>query len=78
MQVEGVLQEQFVDGGARGVGGTAGGDGFFTEALRVYVVEAAGEQHALRGREETRDAILPPGAAGPEWGRSPAECSAAR
>ena len=59
VQVEGVLQQQFVDGGAGGVGGAAGGDGFFTEALRVNVVEAAGEQHALRGREQARDAILP-------------------
>ena len=57
MEVEGVLEEQLVDRGARGVGGIAGGDRSFAVALGVGVETAAGKENAVGGGEEFGDAI---------------------
>jgi hypothetical protein len=57
VEVEGVLNEEFVDGGAGRVGVLAGGDGRFAVGLRVDVGGRAGEKDALAGGEDLGDAL---------------------
>jgi hypothetical protein len=57
LEVEGVLEEKFVDCCAGGIGGAAGGDGSFAVALRVDVEAAAWKEHALGGGEKFGDAV---------------------
>jgi hypothetical protein len=52
VQVEGVLKEKLVDGGAGGIGGTAGGDGLFSVALGVDVETAARKKNSLGGGDK--------------------------
>ena len=58
MEVEGVLQEQLVDGGAGGVGLTALGNWIFAISLWVNVVGAAGQQNSLHPCQQLRDLLL--------------------
>jgi hypothetical protein len=57
VEVEGVLEEQFVDGGAQGVGGFAEGIGGFAVFLGIDVGGRAGEQDAMAGGEDFGDAL---------------------
>ena len=57
MEIKGVLEQEFVDGGAGSVGRPAGGDGFFAVALGVDVEAAAGKKDALNTGEKAGDAL---------------------
>ena len=57
VQIEGVLEEELVDGGAGGVVGAAGGDRGFAVALGIDIEKTAGEEDAVGGGEEFGDAI---------------------
>jgi len=59
VQVEGVLEEEFVDGGTGGIVGAAFGDRSLTVTLRIDVVPAAGQQNTLDGGEQSGDAVGP-------------------
>jgi hypothetical protein len=58
VEVEGVLQEQFVYGGAAWVRLTALGNWIFAISLWVNVVTAAGQQYAMHPRKQLGHAIL--------------------
>ena len=58
VQVEGVLQQELIDGGAAGIGGAALGDAGLAKPLRINVKAAAGEQNAVDAGEQAGDAVL--------------------
>ena len=51
MEIEGILQQQLVNGGAGWVGQATFGDRGFAISLRVYIEVTAGQQHPLRHRQ---------------------------
>ena len=57
VEIEGVLEQELVDGGSGSVGRAAGGDGFFTVALRGDVEATAGKKDTLDTSEKASDAI---------------------
>jgi len=57
VEIEGVLEQELVDGGAGSVGRPAGGDRFFVVALRVDVEAAAGKKDTLDTSEKASDAL---------------------
>jgi hypothetical protein len=59
VEIEGILEEQLIDGGAGWVCLTALGDWIFTIALRIHVESAPRQKNSLHGGEQTGDAILP-------------------
>ena len=58
LEVECVLQQELIDGGAGRVGLTTLGDWIFAKPLRVNVKAAARKQDALNTLEEAGDAVL--------------------
>ena len=59
VEIEGILEEQLIDGGAGRVGLTALGDRIFAISLRIHIVSAAGQQNSLHAGEQPGDAVLP-------------------
>lgn len=57
VEVEGVLEQEFVDGGTRSVGGAACGNRLLAIAQGIDVEPAAGKQNALGIGEEFGDAV---------------------
>ena len=59
MEVEGVLQQELIDGGAGGVGWATFGDAGFAISLWVNIIAASGKQDALDTKKNTGYSILP-------------------
>jgi hypothetical protein len=57
VEIEGVLEQELVDGGAGSVGRPAGGDRFLAVALGVDVEAAAGKKDTLGTSEKASDAL---------------------
>jgi hypothetical protein len=57
LEVEGVLEEELVNGSAGGVRLAALRDWIFAKSLWVHIVKAAGEQNSLGSEEEPGNAI---------------------
>jgi hypothetical protein len=57
VEIERVLEQEFVDGGAGRIGGAAGGDGFFTVTFGVDIEAASGQKHTLRSSEQAGNAL---------------------
>ena len=55
VEVEGVLQKKHVDGGACGIGRTAGGNAFFSVARGIDIETTAGKKNSLSRGEEGCD-----------------------
>jgi hypothetical protein len=57
LEVEGVLQQELIDGGAAGVGLAALGDWIFAKSLRIDIETAAGQQDPLNTEKQPCDAV---------------------
>jgi hypothetical protein len=56
-EIEGILQEELIDGSAAGIGGAALGDAYLAKPLRVNVIAAAREENAVYAGEQAGDAV---------------------
>jgi hypothetical protein len=57
LEVECVLQQELIDGGAAGVGLAALGDWIFAKSLRIDIETAAGQQDPLNTEKQPCDAV---------------------
>jgi len=58
VEVECILQQQFIDCGSAGIGGAAGRDPLFAVVLRIHIKTAPRKKNALGSGEEARNPIL--------------------
>jgi hypothetical protein len=58
VEVEGVLQEQFIHGDTGRIGVSAGWNATFAISFRIHIETAAGEQNSLDTHQQPCDTVL--------------------